>query len=111
MIGIGDAVFHQRVDAFENIFAGARDDDGNDLHEEFVAVSGGTAIVGLEDQPAVGGGERGPLVPVGLEVVAVGVGGAAVDEGEHGQIPGFKFVQEDRSACLRLLVPSSAFQR
>ncbi len=64
---------------------------GNDLLEELVAVSGGAAVVGLEDQPAVGGGERGPLVPVGFEVIAVGVGGASVNEGEHGQMLGFEF--------------------
>src|SRR5271163_2659923 len=91
MIGIGGAVFYQSVDAFENIFAGTRDDYRNDLCEELVAVSGGAAVVGLEDEPAVGGGERSPLVPVGSKVVAVGVGGAAVDEGEQGQMLRFKF--------------------
>ena len=60
--------------------------DGNDLLEELVAVSRRPAVVGLEYQPAVGGGERSPLVPVGLEVVAVGFGGTSVDEGEHGQM-------------------------
>ena len=77
----------------ENVFAGTRDDLRNDLHEELVAVSGGAAVVGLEDEPSVGGGERGPLVPVGVEVVAVGVGGASVDEGEHGQMLGFEFAR------------------
>src|ERR1700676_2413171 len=91
MIGVGDAVFHESVDAFENIFAGARDDDGNNLMEEFVAVSGGAAVVGLEDEPSVGGGERGPLIPVGFEVVAVGVGGASVNEGECRQMLCLKF--------------------
>ncbi len=91
MIGVGEAIFHEGVDAFENIFAGAGDDDGNDLLKEFVAVSGGATVVGLEDEPAVGGGERGPLIPVGFEVVAVGVGGATVNEGEHGQVFGTKF--------------------
>ncbi len=81
-VGVGDAVFDEGVDAFENIFAGAGDDGGNDLLEEFVAVSGATAVVGLEDEPSVGGGEGGPFIPVGFEVVAVGVGGASVDEGE-----------------------------
>src|SRR6201999_1113673 len=85
-VGVGDAVFHQRVDAGENVFAGARDELGNDLHEELVAVSGGAAVVGAEDEPSVGGGERGPVVPVGGEVVAVGVGGASVNEREHGQM-------------------------
>ena len=80
--GVGDAVFDEGVDAFEDVFAGAGDDLGNDLGEEFVAVSGGAAVVGLEDEPSVGGGEGGPLIPVGFEVVAVGVGGATVDEGE-----------------------------
>src|SRR6202030_1691262 len=56
-IRIGDAVFHQRVNPFENVLAGTRDDDGNDLHEELVPVSAGTAVVGLEDEPSVGGGE------------------------------------------------------
>ena len=32
VVGIGDAVFDQSVDAFENVFAGTRDDLGNDLH-------------------------------------------------------------------------------
>ena len=66
---------------------------GNDLHEELVAVSGGTAVVGLEDQPSVGGGERGPLIPVGFEVIAVGIGGAAVNEREHRQVLGFEFAR------------------
>ena len=66
---------------------------GTICSEKFVAVSGGTAVVGLEDQPAVGGGERGPLVPVGLEVVAVGVGGPAVNEGEQGQMLFFKLAR------------------
>src|SRR5207302_804768 len=89
MVWIGDAIFHQRVDAFENVFAGTRHDLGNDLLEEFVAVSRRPAVVGLEDKPSVGGGERGPLIPVGGEVVAVGVGGASVDEGEEGQMLGW----------------------
>ena len=38
-------------------------------------------------QPLVGG-EGGPVVPVGAEAVAVGVGGTAVDEGEHAQMLG-----------------------
>src|ERR1700732_3981667 len=91
MVGVGDSIFHQRVDAFENIFAGTRDDDGNNLLEEFVAVSGGTAVIGLEDQPSIGGGERGPLIPVGFEVVAVGVGGTSVNESEHRQMLGLEF--------------------
>src|SRR5258706_1694899 len=91
VFGIGNAVFHQRVDAFENIFAGTRDDLGNNLFEKFVAVSGGAAVVGLEDQPSVGGGERGPLIPVCCEMVAIGVGGAAIDEGEQGQMLWLKF--------------------
>src|SRR5580658_7929264 len=91
MIGIGNAVFYQRVDAFENIFAGTRQDHRNDLFEELVAVSRGAAVVRLEDEPAVGGGERSPLVPVGSEVVAVGVGRTAVNEGEQGQMFRFKF--------------------
>ena len=61
MIGIGDAILYQGVDAFENVFAGTRDDYGNDLFEELVAVSGRPAVVGLEYQPAVGGGEGSPL--------------------------------------------------
>jgi len=99
--GVGDAIFDEGVDAFENVFAGAGDDDGNDLLEEFVAVSRRPAVVGLEDEPAVGGGEGGPLIPVGLEVVAVGVGGAAVDEGEEGKDFSVRSGREDRSACLR----------
>ena len=74
---------------------------GNDLHQELVAVSGRAAIVGLEDEPSVGGGQRGPFVPVGLEVVAVGIGGAAVNQGEHGQMLRLQTFPEDRSACLR----------
>src|ERR1700735_4887534 len=73
VIGIGDAVFHQGVDAFENIFAGTRDDDRNNLQEKLVAVSGGTAVVGAEHEPSISGGERGPLVPVGGEGIAIGV--------------------------------------
>ncbi len=42
MIGVGYAVFHQGVDAFENIFAGAGDDFGNDLLEELVAMYSAT---------------------------------------------------------------------
>src|SRR5262249_51913801 len=80
---------HEGVDAGENVFAGTRDELGNDLHEELVAVSGGAAVVGTEDEPSVSGGEGGPVVPVGGEVVAVGVDGASVDEGEHGQVLGF----------------------
>src|SRR5271156_244031 len=108
MIGIGCTVFHQRVDAFENVFAGARDDLGNDLFQELVAVSSGATVVGLEDQPAVGGGQRGPLVPVGFEVVAVSVGGAAVNEGEHGQALFLEFARRvnqhafDRGAVVGL---------
>src|ERR1700680_2513466 len=63
-IRIGDAVFHQRVNAFENVLARTRDDDGNDLHEELISVSGGTAVVGLEEQTSAGGGQRSPMVPV-----------------------------------------------
>src|SRR5271155_369249 len=55
VVGVGDAVFDQGVDAFENVFAGARDDLRNDLQEEFVAVAGGSAIVGTEDEPSIGG--------------------------------------------------------
>src|SRR6202167_442370 len=84
VVGVGDAVFDERVDAFEDVFAGAGDDLRNDLLEEFVAVSGGTAVVGTEDEPSVGGGEGGPIVPVGSEGVAVGVGGASVNQREHG---------------------------
>ncbi len=65
----------------------------NDLHQELVAVSGRAAVVGLEHQPAVGGGERGPLIPVGCEVVAVGVVGTSVNEGERGQMFGFKLAR------------------
>src|SRR6266851_5792009 len=89
-IRISDAVFQQRVNAFENVLAGTRDDEGNDLHEELISVSAGTAVVGLEDEPSVSGGERSPLVPVGFEVVAVGIGGATMDEREHRQMLGFK---------------------
>ena len=56
VVGVGDAVFDEGVDAFEDVFAGAGDDHGNDLLEEFVAVSGRAAVVGLEDEPSVGGG-------------------------------------------------------
>src|SRR4029077_17770197 len=78
-------------DAFENVLARARDDLRNNLREELVAVSGCATIVGLEDEPSVGGGGGGPLVPVGFEVIAIGVGGAAMDEGQHGQVLGFEF--------------------
>ena len=36
---IGNAVFHQRVDAFENVLARAGDDLGNDLLQELVAIA------------------------------------------------------------------------
>ena len=81
---------------------------GNDLHKELVAVSGGAAVVGAEDEPSVGGGERGPVVPVGGEVVAVGVGGASVDEREHGQMLLLEFARRidqhafDRGAVVGL---------
>src|ERR1700680_3681893 len=88
-IRIGDALFHQRVNPFENVLAGTRDDDGNNLHEELVSVSGGTAVIGLEDEPSVGGGERSPLVPIGFEVVAVGIGGGALDERGKQAMRGF----------------------
>src|SRR6202451_1867658 len=54
--GIGDAVFNECVDAFENIFAGAGNDLRNNLLKEFIAVSGRAAIVWLEDEPSVGSG-------------------------------------------------------
>src|SRR5690348_2072668 len=34
--------------------------------------------------------EPGPVVPVGAEVVAVGVGGASVNQSEHRQMLGFE---------------------
>src|ERR1700683_5855240 len=55
VVGIGCAVFHQSVDAFENIFAGTGDDLRNDLFKELVAVSRGAAVVGLEHQQSAGG--------------------------------------------------------
>src|ERR1700691_5392516 len=84
MVGVGDAVFDEGVDPFENVFAGAGDDLGNDLGEEFVAVSGGTAVVGLEDEPSLSGGEARPLVPIGFKAVAIGIGAAGAGEGEQG---------------------------
>ncbi len=87
---IGYAILHQRIDARQNVFSRARDDFGDNLHEKFVAVTSGTAIVGLEHKPAVGRGERGPLVPVGFEVVAVGIGRTAMDQRQKRQSFGFK---------------------
>src|SRR5437764_3945294 len=90
MVGVSNAVFHERIDAFEDVFPRTGDDLGHDLHEEFIAIARGAAIVGLEDQPAICGSENPPLIPIGVEVIAVGIGGAAVDERECWQILSFK---------------------
>ena len=37
---IGDPVFHQRVDTFQNVFSRAGDNLGNDFGEERVSVAG-----------------------------------------------------------------------
>src|SRR5271165_5169117 len=91
VIGIGDASVHQRVNAFENIFAGTRDDDRNNPLQKFIAVARGTAVVGLEHQPAIGSRKCGPLIPVGLEMISIRVGRPAVNEREHRQVLRLKF--------------------
>src|SRR6202042_2014816 len=81
VICVGDAVFHQRVNALQNVAARPGKDLGNDAESEFVAIADGASVVGLEDQPALCGGQSLPVVPVGGEVVAVGIGWSA---GNHG---------------------------
>ena len=93
MVRIGDPTLHKRVHTRQDVFSGTRDDFRNDAKKKFVAVPGGTAIVRLEDQPAIGGGQTIPLIPVSLEVVSVGIGGTAVDERQHGQMLGFEFAR------------------
>src|SRR5581483_86164 len=73
MVAIGDAIFHKRIDTFENVFAGTRNQLRNDSLNEVVAIAAGAAIVRLEDQPSLIGREPVPLIPVGLEVVAIGI--------------------------------------
>lgn len=60
------------------------------LSSEWPSPTDRTSVVRFKDEPALGGGERGPLVPVGLKVIAVGVFRASVDEGEHREVLGPK---------------------
>ena len=90
MIGIGNSIFDQGVNAFENILAGAGDDFRHNLFEKFVTVTAGTAVIGLENQPALSGGQSVPLIPIGFEVITVSVGRAAVNQHEHRQVFGFE---------------------
>src|SRR5207244_12839499 len=91
MVRIGDPTLHKRVHTRQDVFSGTRDDFRNDAKKKFVAVPGGTAIVRLEDQPAIGGGQTIPLIPVSLEVVSVGIGGTPTDERQPRQMLGFGF--------------------
>src|SRR5205807_2070678 len=90
VIGISNSIFDQGSDAFENVLAGAGDDFGHNLLEKLITVSAGTAVIRLKNQPTLGGGETVPLIPIGFEVIAVRVGGAAVNQDEHGQVLGLK---------------------
>src|SRR5215813_7099328 len=90
MIGIGDTIFHQRVYATKNVFAGTRHQFRNNCRRELIAVSGRSAIVRLKDKPAILRGKTVPLVPVGLEVIAVCILWTAVDQHQHRQILRFE---------------------
>ena len=54
VVGVGVAVFDEGIDAGEDVAAGLGDQVRLDFEHEVVAVSGGAAIVGAEDEPAVG---------------------------------------------------------
>src|ERR1019366_4107170 len=62
-VRVGNAVFYQRIDTRQYIFAGTGNEFRNDLEGELVSVAGRAAIVRLENQPAGGGGEAIPLIP------------------------------------------------
>ena len=91
LVRIGNPVFHQRIDSGQYIFAGAGDNFRNDLQRELVSVAGRPAIVGLEHQPARGSGQSIPLIPIRLEMVAVGILRPTVNEHKQGQVLRFKF--------------------
>src|SRR5581483_409568 len=62
----------------------------HDFAHELVTVPAGTAIVGLEDKPSIGRGQRRPLIPIRLEVVPVGVRWTTMDQRKHSQMLGAK---------------------
>ena len=86
MVGIGDAVLHQGIDAGKDIQARSGNKMRGYSQHKRVAIPARSAIVGPEDEPAIRRRQRRPLVPVGTEAVAVGVGRAAVNQCQHPQV-------------------------
>ena len=80
----------QRIDARQYVFARPGNNFRNNSERELISVTGRSAIVGLEHQPARGGGESVPLIPIGFEVIAIGILWATVDEHKHRQVFRFK---------------------
>ena len=91
VLGISDSIFHQGVHSFQNILARARDNLRNNLHQESVAVATGSPVIGFKDQPSLTSGQSIPLIPVRLEVIAIGSGRPAVNEHERRQVFRFEF--------------------
>src|SRR5438552_6515312 len=74
VVGIGNAIFHQSVDAFQNVLARSRNDLRHDLHQELVTITCRAAVIRLEYQPTVGCGQGAPLIPVSFKAIAISVG-------------------------------------
>src|SRR5450432_12052 len=87
---IGTAVAHQRIDACQNVFSGTRDDLRHNLRQKLVAVPDRPAVVRLEHQPAIGGRQIRPLVPIGLKVISFNVARTTENEKQQGQTLGLE---------------------
>src|ERR1700758_4768305 len=53
---------------------------------EGITVSGGSAVVRAEDEPALRSREDRPVVPVGTEAVAIGIDRTTMNQSQHLQI-------------------------
>src|SRR5262249_54261462 len=83
LVWVGNAILHQGFHAFENVFAWARENVGNDAQRERVSVARRSTIVRLKYQPSLGGGERLPLPRCNRKDVSIRDIGSPVNQREH----------------------------
>src|ERR1051326_3750625 len=80
---------------------------------ERITVSNRSTIIRLEDQPAVAGCERRPLMPASFEAVAIRFSGSAVDQRQHGQMlrpkPAGRIDQHSFRGCAVVSCPTVWF--
>src|SRR5262249_23631863 len=54
LVGIGDALFYESIDAFKNVFTRPRVYSGHESKSEGISITGRASVVRVKNQPAFG---------------------------------------------------------